>query len=57
MDNGQDKAMQDKTEVERLQGDEITKYGIVAYVTCEMDGVDVTFTDGSCHHFEYGEMI
>lgn len=43
--------------VEELRGGEITPRGIVAYITCEMDGVDVAFGNGGddCSHYEYGE--
>jgi DNA-binding LytR/AlgR family response regulator len=43
--------------VEELQGAEMTPFGEVAYIIAETDGVDVVFTDGECHHFNYGESV
>lgn len=45
--------------VEYLRGGEITPRGVVAYITCESDGVDVIFNGNrdDCSHYAYGETL
>jgi hypothetical protein len=43
--------------VENLRGGEATPFGEVAYIIAESDGVDVVFTDGEAHHFNYGDTL
>jgi hypothetical protein len=43
--------------VEELRGDEITPFGRVAYIIAESDGVDVVFTNGEAHHWNYGDTL
>lgn len=48
--------------VEDLRGGEATPFGVVAHITCESDGVDVTFEgvageEAPCSHFDYRETL
>lgn len=60
---GTSKPRKTEIEVSHLRGGEVTPFGEVAYITCEPDGVDVTFVaehagdEAPCFHFAYGETL